>query len=232
MLPALPTGMQSASSGRSGPSSSSELERRGLLALEPERVDAVDQRDRVALGQLAHELSASSKLPRSATTRAPCISAWASLPAAILPSGTITAPPMPGARRVGGQRRGGVARRGADDRLGARAHGVADTAQVIPRSLNEPVGFVPSSFSHTSTPACSLMRGASTSGVEPSSQRDHGVVGGERQPVAVALDEAGHEAYRNSSSMTRIARGRARMKSSAADQLERRRRTSTRAAGG
>jgi hypothetical protein len=28
-------------------------------------------------------------------TRAPCISAWASLPIAILPSGTITAPRSP-----------------------------------------------------------------------------------------------------------------------------------------
>ena len=42
------------------------------------------------------------------------------------------------------------------------------TAHVIPRSLNEPVGLVPSSFSQTSTPACSLMRGAWTRGVEPS----------------------------------------------------------------
>ena len=42
------------------------------------------------------------------------------------------------------------------------------TAHVIPRSLNEPVGLAPSSFSHTSVPACSLRRGAWTSGVEPS----------------------------------------------------------------
>ena len=72
-----------------------DLERRGLLALEPERVDRVDERDRVARRELAHELSAWSKLPRSAITRAPCISAWASLPVAILPSGTITAPRSP-----------------------------------------------------------------------------------------------------------------------------------------
>ena len=44
----------------------------------------------------------------------------------------------------------------------------ADTAQVIPRSLNEPVGFAPSSFSHTSLPTRSDSRGARTSGVEPS----------------------------------------------------------------
>jgi hypothetical protein len=39
--------------------------------------------------------SAVSKLPRRAITRAPCTSAWASLPVAILPSGTITAPRRP-----------------------------------------------------------------------------------------------------------------------------------------
>ena len=40
-------------------------------------------------------VSAWSKLPRSAITRAPCMSAWASLPWAILPSGTITAQVRP-----------------------------------------------------------------------------------------------------------------------------------------
>ena len=44
----------------------------------------------------------------------------------------------------------------------------AETAQVMPRSLNEPVGFAPSSFSHTSAPTRSDRRGAGTSGVEPS----------------------------------------------------------------
>ena len=42
----------------------------------------------------------------------------------------------------------------------------AETAQVMPRSLNEPVGFAPSSFSHTSAPTRSDRRGAGTSGVE------------------------------------------------------------------
>jgi hypothetical protein len=44
----------------------------------------------------------------------------------------------------------------------------ADTATVIPRSLNEPVGLAPSSFSHTSAPVSSESRGAWTSGVSPS----------------------------------------------------------------
>ena len=53
----------------------------------------------------------------------------------------------------------------------------SDTAQVIPRSLNEPVGFAPSSLSHTSTPARSEIRSASTSGVEPSSSETTGSSG-------------------------------------------------------
>ena len=40
-------------------------------------------------------VSAWSKLPRSAMTRAPCMRAWASLPVAILPSGTMTAQVSP-----------------------------------------------------------------------------------------------------------------------------------------
>ena len=95
MLPALPTGMHSASSGRSGPSSSRSSKaavfwpsrRNGLTLL----TSAIGWR----WVSSRTSSSASSKLPRSATTRAPCMSACASLPAAILPSGTITAPPMP-----------------------------------------------------------------------------------------------------------------------------------------
>ena len=42
------------------------------------------------------------------------------------------------------------------------------TAHVMPRSLNEPVGLTPSSFSQTSAPTSSERCGAWTSGVEPS----------------------------------------------------------------
>ena len=52
----------------------------------------------------------------------------------------------------------------------APSRSAADTAQVIPRSLNEPVGFAPSTFSHTSAPTRSDSRSAGTSGVEPSSR--------------------------------------------------------------
>jgi hypothetical protein len=43
-----------------------------------------------------------------------------------------------------------------------------ETATVIPRSLNEPVGFKPSHLIKTRPPIRSLNRGAKTRGVEPS----------------------------------------------------------------
>ena len=43
-----------------------------------------------------------------------------------------------------------------------------EIATVIPRSLNEPVGFAPSIFNSTRAPTCSDSRGASSSGVLPS----------------------------------------------------------------
>ena len=91
-LPALPTGMHSASISPSS-SSSSKLavfwpsSRNGLT----EFTSAIGRR----LASSRTSASAWSKFPRSAITRAPCISAWASLPVAILPSGTITTPFRP-----------------------------------------------------------------------------------------------------------------------------------------
>ena len=53
----------------------------------------------------------------------------------------------------------------------------ADTATVMPRSLKEPVGLAPSSFSQTSQPARSDSDGASTSGVSPSPSVTSGSTG-------------------------------------------------------
>src|SRR5262245_38257674 len=50
-----------------------------------------------------------------------------------------------------------------------------EIAIVMPRSLNEPVGFAPSTFSKTRASTSSEMRGASTSGVLPSSSVTTGV---------------------------------------------------------
>ena len=53
----------------------------------------------------------------------------------------------------------------------------ADTATVIPRSLNEPVGLAPSIFSHTSAPTRSDTYRARTSGVPPSPSVTSGSTG-------------------------------------------------------
>jgi hypothetical protein len=46
----------------------------------------------------------------------------------------------------------------------------SETAIVIPRSLNDPVGLRPSTFRWTVVPVRSESRGANTSGVPPSSR--------------------------------------------------------------
>ena len=53
----------------------------------------------------------------------------------------------------------------------------ADTATVMPRSLNEPVGFAPSIFSHTSAPVSEDRNGAWISGVPPSPSVTSGSTG-------------------------------------------------------
>src|SRR5437660_8093678 len=50
-----------------------------------------------------------------------------------------------------------------------------EIAIVIPRSLNDPVGFAPSTFNITRAPTASDRRGASTSGVLPSHKVTSGV---------------------------------------------------------
>jgi hypothetical protein len=92
MLPALPTGMASASISPISSTISNDAvfcpsSRNGLTEL----TRAIGWR----CTSSRTSASAWSKFPRSAMTRAPCISAWASFPVAILPSGTITAPVSP-----------------------------------------------------------------------------------------------------------------------------------------
>ena len=91
-FPAFPTGIDSASrSGSTSASSNAAVfwpsSRSGLTEL----TSATGWR----AASSRTSSSAWSKFPRSATTRAPCMSACASLPAAILPSGTSTAPRRP-----------------------------------------------------------------------------------------------------------------------------------------
>ena len=119
MLPALPTGMASTSGAR--PRSSQISKARGLLALEAERVDRVDQRDRVVvlLGQRPDdperlvEVAVDGDDPRAGDER------LEQLADRDLARRQDDDDLEPGGRAVGRGRGRGVAGRGADDRPGA-----------------------------------------------------------------------------------------------------------------
>ena len=104
------------------------------------------------------------------------MSAWASLPVAIFPSGTITAPVSP-ARAAYAAAEAAVLPVEAQITASAPSRTAAETAHVIPRSLNVPVGFSPSYLSHTSAPTRSETRSARISGVEPSHSETTGSSG-------------------------------------------------------
>src|SRR6202035_4776787 len=98
-------------------------------------------------------------------TRAPCISVCAILPCAILPSGTITAQVMP-ARAAYAAALAAVLPVEAQITALAPSRTAAETAQVMPRSLNEPVGLAPSSLRRTVAPTMSERTGARNKGVD------------------------------------------------------------------
>ena len=104
------------------------------------------------------------------------MSAWASFPVAIFPSGTITAPRTP-ARAAYAAALAAVLPVEAHTTASAPSRIAAETATVMPRSLNDPVGFAPSSFSQTSQPVRSDSAGAGTSGVPPSPSVTSGSTG-------------------------------------------------------
>ena len=148
MLPALPTGIARMSGAR--PRSSQTSNAAGLLALEPERVDRVDERDRVVvlLGQgpddpqRGVEVAVDRDDPGAGD-----LIAWRSLPIAILPAGRTTTTSSPWAAPY--------AAADADvfpveAQMIARAPSSTAfaTATTIPRSLNEPVGFWPSTLAN------------------------------------------------------------------------------------
>ena len=98
------------------------------------------------------------------------------MPAAILPSGTITAPRSP-ARAAYAAALAAVLPVEAHITASAPSSTAADTATVMPRSLNDPVGLRPSYLSHTSQPVSSETTGAGISGVSPSSRVTCGSTG-------------------------------------------------------
>src|SRR5690349_9743374 len=109
----------------------------------------------------------SSKLPETWSSRAPWTSAWASLPSAILPVGTSTAQVRP-ARAAYAAADADVLPVDAQMIALAPDSTALDTAIVMPRSLNDPVGLAPSIFRYTSQPVRSDSSGAGSSGVLPS----------------------------------------------------------------
>ena len=121
--------------------------------------------------------SAASKFPRSTTMRAPCATAWASLPRATFPSGTTTLQRTPAAAQYAAAL-AEVLPVEAQTALCAPASTAFATATTIPRSLKEPVGFCPSNFSQSSAHPMSRARvGAAISGVSPSPSVRCGVRG-------------------------------------------------------
>jgi hypothetical protein len=86
---------------------------------------------------------------------------------AIFPSGTITAPRSP-ARAAYAAALAAVFPVDAQITASAPSPIAALTATVMPRSLNDPVGFAPSSFRNTSAPLSDESCGAGMSGVSPS----------------------------------------------------------------
>ena len=127
---------------------------------------------------------ASSKLPSTGTTVAPWATAWASFPLAIFPAGRTTMHATPARAAYAAA---------AADVLPVEAQAIArapdsralDTAMVMPRSLNEPVGFAPSYLRYTSRSTSSERRCAGMSGVSPS----------KRVMIGVASDTGSRSRY-------------------------------------
>src|SRR5690606_31068786 len=105
--------------------------------------------------------------PRIWMSRPLWATAWLSLPIAILPSGTRTAAVMPACAAYAAAD-AEVFPVEAQMTASAPCSTARERATVIPRSLKEPVGFIPSNVTHTSAPVRRDRAGAGSSGVPPS----------------------------------------------------------------
>ena len=190
MLPALPTGMHSCVELVQR---LDQLEGGGLLALQAQRVDRVDQRDRVAAGELAHELERLVEVAAQGDDARAVHERLGELAGGDLALRHDHRAAQAGTRCVGGQAGSGVARRGADDRLGPAAHRVGHRARHA-AVLERPRGVGALELQMDLHP--NLLR--QPRGVHerrrPLLQRHDRVAAVEGQAVAVALDEAGHQA--------------------------------------
>src|SRR3954469_17701087 len=116
-----------------------QLEGRGLLAFDAERVDRVDQRDGMALGELAHELERLVEVAAQRDDARPVHQRLGQLAGGDLALGDDHRALQPRPRGVGGERGRRVAGGGADHGLRALAHRVGHRAR-HPAVLERPGG--------------------------------------------------------------------------------------------
>ena len=191
MLPALPTGMASTSGARPR---SSQISKAAVFW--PSRRNGLTELTSVtgwsSCSASARTIpSAWSKLPSMATTRAPAMSAWSSLPVGDLALRQDDDDLEPGGRAVRRGRGRGVAGRGAHDRPGARLGGLGDGHDHAP--VLERAGRVLAL--HLEVQVGEAERVAQPTGAdqrrEPFAEGQGGRRVGDRQERPVALDEAG-----------------------------------------
>src|SRR5438132_12731897 len=175
MFPALRTGMARTSGARPRTSQISKAP-----VFWPSILNGFTELTRVNRSRAAASRTmrrASSKEPSTGTTRAPCAIACTSFPTAIPPAGTTTKHGIP-ARLAYAAAAAAVLPVLAHRTARLPSSSAFDIARVIPRSLNDPVGFCPSYFRWRSTPGrCRMRRGARRSGVAPSRSVTRGVRG-------------------------------------------------------
>src|SRR5674536_130919 len=165
MLPALPTGRQCTSGASPRVSQISNAAvfwpsiRNGLTLLTSDTG--------YLLASSRASSRQSSKLPSTCNSRAPCTSACASLPMAILPLGTRTAHTRP-LRAAYAAALAEVLPVEAQMTARLPSSTALENATVIPRSLKDPVGLAPSTLRWTSQSVSDDRCGAGTSGVPPS----------------------------------------------------------------
>ena len=121
-----------------------DLERRGLLALETIRIDRIDDGDRLGLADLAHEPQRVVEIAVDGHDLRAIHEGLRELAESDLARRQQDDAGDARARRIGRRRGAGVAGAGADHRFCAPASTAFESATVMPRSLNEPVGFSPS----------------------------------------------------------------------------------------
>ena len=168
-----------------------DLERGRLLALDAQRVDRVHDLDARLLAELAHdvervvEVAVHGHHARAVDER---LRELAQRDLAL--PGCTTAHIRP-ARAAYAAADADVLPVDAQITTLAPCSTAFEIAIVMPRSLNEPVGFAPSTFSRTrATPARCRDPGRLEQRRVALEQRDHRRRVGHRQPVAVRLDEA------------------------------------------